>query len=103
MEDLGLPLDRFGQRSPFRLSGGEARRLSLAVALIRNPRVLVLDEPTFGQDRRTYEALLAILDQHLEAGTTLITATHDPRLVADVAHRIITLAEGRIVADEKAA
>lgn len=103
MEDLGLPLDRFGQRSPFRLSGGEARRLSLAVALVRNPRVLVLDEPTFGQDRRTYEALLVILDRHLDAGTTLITATHDPRLVADVAGRILTLAEGRIVTDDAAA
>jgi energy-coupling factor transport system ATP-binding protein len=103
MEDLGLPLDRFGHRSPFRLSGGEARRLSLAVALVRDPRVLVLDEPTFGQDRRTYEALLAILDRHLAAGTTLITATHDPRLVDDIAHRVLTLAAGRIVADETAA
>ena len=61
MSRLGLPLDRFGKRSPYRLSGGEQRRLSLACALVREPAVLVLDEPTFGQDRHGYEALLAIL------------------------------------------
>jgi energy-coupling factor transport system ATP-binding protein len=103
MADLGLPLDRFGDRSPFRLSGGEARRLSLAVALVRDPGVLVLDEPTFGQDRRTYEALLAILDRHLDRGATLITATHDRRLVEDVASRVITLAGGRIAFDDRVA
>jgi energy-coupling factor transporter ATP-binding protein EcfA2 len=99
MADLGLPLERFGHRSPFRLSGGEARRLSLAVALVRDPAVLVLDEPTFGQDRRTYENLLAILDRHMAAGVTLIAATHDPRFVSDVAERVVTIADGRIVAD----
>jgi energy-coupling factor transport system ATP-binding protein len=103
MADLGLPLDRFGDRSPFRLSGGEARRLSLAVALVRDPGVLVLDEPTFGQDRRTYEAHLAILDRHLDRGATLNTATHDPRHVEDVASRVITLAGGRIASDDRVA
>ncbi len=102
MDRLGLPLDRFGGRNPFRLSGGEARRLSLAVALVRDPAVLVLDEPTFGQDRRTYEGLLDILDEHLDAGTTLIAATHDPRFVADVATRVVTITAGRVTADEAA-
>ena len=101
LEDLGLPLGRFGGRSPFRLSGGEARRLSLAVALVRDPRVLVLDEPTFGQDRRTYPELVAILERHLRAGATLIAATHDPRFVADVAERVVTIADGRVAADER--
>ncbi len=101
LADLGLPLERFGDRSPFRLSGGEARRLSLAVALVRDPSVLVLDEPTFGQDRRNYERLLSILDRHLRAGTTLIAATHDPRFVADVVDRVITIGDGRIVGDER--
>jgi energy-coupling factor transport system ATP-binding protein len=101
LETLGLPLDRFGARSPFRLSGGEARRLSLAVALVRDPGVLVLDEPTFGQDRRNYEGLLGILAGHLRAGATLIAATHDERFVADVADRVITMDDGRITADER--
>ncbi len=101
LADLGLPLERFGARSPFRLSGGEARRLSLAIALVRDPAVLVLDEPTFGQDRGNYDGLLEILDGHLRAGATLIAATHDERFVADVADRAITMSNGRITADER--
>jgi energy-coupling factor transporter ATP-binding protein EcfA2 len=102
MADLGLSLERFGDRNPFRLSGGEARRLSLAIALVRDPAVLVLDEPTFGQDRHHYDRLLAILDRHLDAGATLIAATHDLRFVADVATRVVTMADGRIASDEPA-
>ena len=101
LANLGLPLDRFEARSPFRLSGGEARRLSLAIALVRDPGVLVLDEPTFGQDRGNYDGLLEILAGHLRAGATLIAATHDERFVADVADRVITIADGRIAADER--
>ena len=103
MARLGLPLDRFGERSPYRLSGGEQRRLSLATALVRRPKVLVLDEPTFGQDRHGYDGLLGILDEHLDAGTCLIAATHDERFVADVADRVIRLDGGRIVRDEAVA
>jgi energy-coupling factor transporter ATP-binding protein EcfA2 len=100
MARLGLPLERFGDRSPYRLSGGEQRRLSLATALVRRPAVLVLDEPTFGQDRHGYDGLLRILDEHLETGTCLIAATHDERFVADVADRVIRLDGGRIASDE---
>jgi energy-coupling factor transport system ATP-binding protein len=101
LADLGLPLERYRLRSPFRLSGGEARRLSLAIALVRDPAVLVLDEPTFGQDRGNYDRLLGILAGHLGMGATLIAATHDERFVADVADRVITMADGRITADER--
>jgi energy-coupling factor transport system ATP-binding protein len=101
MDRLGLPLERFGDRSPYRLSGGEQRRLSLACTLVRRPVLLVLDEPTFGQDRRTYDELVAILERHLRAGATLIAATHDPRFVADVAERVVTIADGRVAADER--
>ena len=61
-----------------------------------------LDEPPFGQDRRTNQGLLDILDEHLDAGTTLIAATHDPRFVADVATRVVTITAGRVTADESA-
>jgi energy-coupling factor transporter ATP-binding protein EcfA2 len=103
MGRLGLPLDRFGRRSPYRLSGGEQRRLSLACALVREPAVLVLDEPTFGQDRHGYEALLEILRERLAAGATLIAATHDQRFVAEATERAIELDDGWIVADEAVA
>jgi energy-coupling factor transporter ATP-binding protein EcfA2 len=100
MGRLGLPLERFGRRSPYRLSGGEQRRLSLASALGREPAVLVLDEPTFGQDRHGYESLLEILDERLADGATLIAATHDTRFVADATDRAIELDGGWVMADE---
>ena len=100
MARLRLPLEEFGPRSPYRLSGGEARRLSLACALIRRPRLLVLDEPTFGQDRLGYEGLLEILRARLAEGVCLVIATHDERLVSDIASRVVRLDAGRIVDDQ---
>jgi energy-coupling factor transport system ATP-binding protein len=99
MERLGLPLGQFGERSPYRLSGGEARRLSLACVLVRWPQVLVLDEPTFGQDRLGHEALVEIIRERLDTGICLFAATHDRRFVEQVADRIIELGEGWIVDD----
>jgi energy-coupling factor transporter ATP-binding protein EcfA2 len=103
MTRLGLPLERFGERSPYRLSGGEQRRLSLACVLVRRPGLLVLDEPTFGQDRRGYEGLLGILGEHLDDGACLIAATHDMRFVRDVAQRVVEMEAGWIVRDEPVA
>jgi energy-coupling factor transport system ATP-binding protein len=96
---MSLPLERFGDRSPYRLSGGEQRRLSLACVLVRRPALLVLDEPTFGQDRGGYEGLLAILDERVGEGTAILAATHDERFVADVAARRVAMEAGRIVSD----
>lgn len=103
MTRLGLPLGEFGERSPYRLSGGEQRRLSLACVLIRRPEVLVLDEPTFGQDRHGYESLLGILGEHLDDGACLIAATHDARFVRDIGRRTVELGDGWIVRDETVA
>jgi energy-coupling factor transport system ATP-binding protein len=100
MTRLGLPMERFAPRSPYRLSGGEQRRLSLACVLVRRPDVLVLDEPTFGQDRHGYEGLLDILRQHLDDGACLIAATHDERFVRDACERVIEMDEGWILRDE---
>ena len=86
-----------------RLGLGASKRPA-AEGLLANlglPGVLVLDEPTFGQDRGNYDGLLEILAGHLRAGATLIAATHDERFVADVADRVITIADGRIAADER--
>jgi len=98
MDRIDLPLALFGDRSPYTLSGGEQRRLSLATALVHHPRLLVLDEPTFGQDRRGHEALLQILDERVEAGAAVLAATHDERFIDAFASRILRLEEGRIVA-----
>ena len=100
LERLGMPLETFGERNPYRLSGGEQRRLSVATALTRRPRVLLLDEPTFGQDRRGWEALASILDELVEQGTAVLAATHDERFAARVASRRVEMADGWIVADD---
>jgi energy-coupling factor transport system ATP-binding protein len=100
LERLGMPLASFGERSPYRLSGGEQRRLSVATALARRPRILLLDEPTFGQDRRGWEALATILGELVEAGTAMIAATHDERFATQVARRRLEMADGWVVADE---
>jgi energy-coupling factor transport system ATP-binding protein len=102
LERLGMPLESFGERSPYRLSGGEQRRLAVATALARRPRVLLLDEPTFGQDRRGWETLATILDELVEAGTAVLAATHDERFATRVARRRLQMADGWVIADDSA-
>ncbi|WP_180969060.1 ABC transporter ATP-binding protein [Microbacterium aurantiacum] len=72
-----LRLDRLAQANPYTLSGGEKRRLTVAAALATRPRVLVLDEPTFGQDARTWKELVTMLATLRDEGTAIVTITHD--------------------------
>jgi len=81
-ETLGrLRLGALSLANPFTLSGGEQRRLSVATALVTRPRVLVLDEPTFGQDAVTWAVLVDLLRELLGSGTAIVCATHDRDLV----------------------
>lgn len=84
---------------PFRLSGGQKRRLSLAAMAVMDHPVLLLDEPTFGQDRATAAAVAETLSRLAGEGRAIVFATHDLRLVARIADRVLVLSEGRIVAD----
>ena len=97
---LSLPLASFGDRSPYRLSGGEQRRLSLVTGLARRPLLLALDEPTYGQDRGGHEALVGALDELVEQGSALLAATHDEAFVRDATNQRVELAGGWIVATE---
>lgn len=90
-----LRLAHLAEANPFTLSGGEQRRLSVATALATRPPLLVLDEPTFGQDRRTHAELVALLGAHRDAGGASLFATHDHDLVRILADRTVTLREGR--------
>ncbi len=83
---------------PFRLSEGEQRRLSLAALALRPPALLLLDEPTFGLDRRGTAAVLALLDGGRAAGQGQILATHDPRLLP-ACDRVVALDGGHVVFD----
>lgn len=72
-----LRLDHVADANPFTLSGGEKRRLSVATVLIASPQILVLDEPTFGQDANTWAELASLLLDLLDAGTAVVSVTHD--------------------------
>jgi energy-coupling factor transport system ATP-binding protein len=76
-----LRLTRLARANPFTLSGGEQRRLSVATALATRPRLLVLDEPTFGQDAVTWAELVALVAELLVEGTGIVAATHDAEFV----------------------
>ena len=90
-----MRLAHLAAANPFTLSGGEQRRLSVATALATAPAVVVLDEPTFGQDRRTYAELVDLLAAHRDAGGSLVFATHDADLVESLADRTLALRRGR--------
>lgn len=89
---LGLLAHR--DAHPFLLSGGQKRRLSVGTALIAGAPVLVLDEPTFGQDRAHATGLLNMLAELNAGGTTVIIVTHDLRLVAEYASHVAVVIDG---------
>jgi energy-coupling factor transport system ATP-binding protein len=100
---VGLMLERFdlvryADISPFRLSHGEKRRLSLATALVTEPAVLLLDEPTFGQDRAHGQEIMALLMDANARGATIVLVTHDLQMAADYADRLALLSAGRLLA-----
>jgi energy-coupling factor transport system ATP-binding protein len=95
-------LQGFEARHPYSLSGGEKRRLSVATMLIARPSALILDEPTYGQDRATTESMMASLfEASGDTGgeLTLILVTHDMKLVATYAQRAIVMRRGLVAFD----
>lgn len=92
--------ERFhSDRSPFALSGGERRRLGLALGTATQPLWLLLDEPSAGLEAQSVVMLLDALDQHRTAGEGAIVATHDLDTFLPHADRVLLLQEGRLVAD----
>jgi energy-coupling factor transporter ATP-binding protein EcfA2 len=83
LERLGL--SALAGANPFTLSGGEKRRLSVATAIATAPRVIVTDEPTFGQDARTWAELVRLLADLRDDGRAVVLVTHDEALVSAVA------------------
>ncbi|MCR4405632.1 MAG: ATP-binding cassette domain-containing protein [Anaerolineae bacterium] len=100
LEMVGLNPAAVAQRMPFALSGGERRRVALASILAMHPRVLILDEPTAGQDSQGRRALLENVGRwQRETGMTLIIVSHALEDLAVLVERVIALKEGRVVAD----
>lgn len=76
-----LQLAPLGLANPFTLSGGQKRRLSVATVLAASPQVMVLDEPTFGQDRRGWIGIVELLQNEIAAGRTVIAVSHDDQVI----------------------
>jgi putative ABC transport system ATP-binding protein len=100
LAEVGLS-ERAGHR-PSRLSGGEQQRTAIARALVIEPSVLLLDEPTGNLDSASADEVLAILERVHRGGSTIVIVTHSSE-VAERASRILRLADGVVVAEEPAA
>ncbi|MET7134976.1 ATP-binding cassette domain-containing protein [Cellulosimicrobium sp. MI9406] len=91
-------LAHLADANPYRLSGGEQRRLSLATATVLDPPVLLADEPTSGLDRAQADAVAHALRERADAGGAVVVVTHDLALVAALADRVAVVVGGRLVA-----
>jgi len=90
-----LGIDHLADRPPFRLSGGEKRKVAIASVLSMNPQVIILDEPFLGLDPRSQTWLTRTLGQLSRAGKTTIIATHTMDVVSRIADKAIVLFEDR--------
>jgi len=97
-----MELEEYADQSPFVLSGGEKKRLALAIILAWAPDVIALDEPTTGQDQLQKEKLMEMIKLLNTQGRTVIISSHDIEFVARLRPRIILMKRGRIIADGKA-
>lgn len=93
-------LEEYRDSYPYDLSKGQRQRVALAAVLAMQPEVIVLDEPTTGQDYREMMQIMAIIQGLNQKGHTIIFITHDMALVAEFAKRVIVLGEGQILQDD---
>lgn len=81
------------------LSYGQKKRVTIASILVLGPEILVLDEPTAGQDQRNYTEIMEFLDSLQEKGHTIVMITHDMQLMLDYSDRTLVVSDGQILAD----
>ncbi len=94
-----LDLVKYRGVSPFMLSGGERKRVALASVLAWDPHIVVLDEPTIGQDYQQKERLRQFIIQLNSQGKTVVMVTHDIEFVAECEPRVVLMAGGKVVSD----
>ncbi|MEM3004849.1 MAG: ABC transporter ATP-binding protein, partial [Candidatus Bathyarchaeia archaeon] len=113
LKNIGMPRDRIGKKveevlnrmhlwefrdmHPFRLGKGQRQRVAISAILAMEPEILVIDEPTTGQDRKEARAIMDLALEQNEEGVTVLVITHAMNLVAEYARRTVALCEGRVL------
>ena len=92
-------LDKYRDRSPLNLSGGESKKLAIVSIICRAPEILVFDEPTLGQDAREIESFIKFINKEKEEGKTIIIITHNVEFAYEFIPRTILMGDGEIIAD----
>ncbi|MGG4168163.1 ABC transporter ATP-binding protein [Rossellomorea vietnamensis] len=93
-------LRSFKEHHPYSLSMGQKRRLSVAASIVPKKEILLLDEPTFGQDAQNTFALIEMLQEFQREGSTILMVTHDERIIHHFATRVWTIEKGRLLQDQ---
>ncbi len=102
MNMVSLDFDEYKDKSPFEISGGEKRKVSLASMLVLNPDYIILDEPTVGLDPKTREEIMLIIEKlNKEFGKTIIIVTHIMDLAYRLSDRIMLMDGGRVISFEE--
>jgi energy-coupling factor transport system ATP-binding protein len=102
MNMVGLDYEKYKDKSPFELSGGQKRRVAIAGVVAMEPKILILDEPTAGLDPKGRDEILGkIKDLHLEYNMTIVLVSHSMEDVAKLADRIIVMNKGKCILDGK--
>jgi len=91
--------EKYKEKSPLNLSGGEKKKLALASIICRDPKILIFDEPTLGQDENEINFLINLLEEEKKNKKTIIIVTHNIEFAYKYIPRIILMAKGRIIAD----
>lgn len=100
LELVGLPAEKYRERSPFSLSGGEQRKAALAGVLALKPDLLLLDEPTSGMDSSSTKIILKLLGElNKVKGITIVVVSHETDQMLEYANRFVVLSEGKIFTD----
>lgn len=94
-----LDIEKVLEEHPFSLGKGERQRVAVASILVLKPKILVVDEPTTGQDWDGIQNMMKLIDELHANGTTIVMITHDMDVVATHANRVIVMAKGSMVAD----
>ena len=92
-------LEKYKNRSPLNLSGGESKKLAVASIICRDPEILIFDEPTLGQDAKEIEFFINLITNERKKGKTIIIITHNVEFAYEFLPRTIIMKNGQIIAD----